>query len=221
MCVLVSYILTSRVSIFHVSETRITGMFRILFGGCLSCALSVYWRLRKIAYGHWHQKQYVHTRVQIHISIRPYLYIHICRYIFCSLLPFNCKNINIDLNNTNIQFTKTIVKIFKNVIKIYIHSVVFMRCMFRPHRGIFRQRTLNESDALCTLSIVLLKCVFIIIIIIIIIINFGIVCCLFFLSFVLLALCNPFGVPPLGLYVSYFDLCSLWDAKLILINSLF
>jgi hypothetical protein len=34
---------------------------------------------------------------------------------------------------------------------------MFMRYMFRPHRAIFRQHTVKESSALCTLSIVLLK----------------------------------------------------------------
>jgi hypothetical protein len=44
----------------------------------------------------------------------------------------------------------------------------------------------KESTALCTLSIVLLKDV--------IIINFGVIGCLFFLSFVLRPLCAPLGV---------------------------
>jgi hypothetical protein len=39
---------------------------------------------------------------------------------------------------------------FKHVSEIYIHSM-FMRCMFRPHRAIFRQHMINESTALhCT-----------------------------------------------------------------------
>jgi hypothetical protein len=45
-----------------------------------------------------------------------------------------------------------------------------MRNMFRPHRAIFRQHIINESTALCTLSIVLLKYI----IVIIIIIKFGV-----------------------------------------------
>jgi FtsH-binding integral membrane protein len=62
---------------------------------------------------------------------------------------------------------------------------------------------LRNPIALCTLSIVLVKYV-------VIIINFGVIGCLFFLSFILRPLCGPLGVPLFWLCVSCVDMCSLY-----------
>jgi hypothetical protein len=76
-----------------------------------------------------------------------------------------------------------------------------MRYMFRPHRAIFRQHIIKESTALCTLPIVVLKYV-------VVIISFGVMGCLFFLSFVLRPLCAPLGVPHHVLICVYEQLTS-------------
>jgi hypothetical protein len=83
-----------------------------------------------------------------------------------------------------------------------MHSV-FMRYLFWSHRAIFRQHTFKEFTALCTLSIVFLKYV------VTIIINFGVIGCLFFLSFVLRPSVPHWMCRSLG-RVSCVDLCSLY-----------
>jgi hypothetical protein len=68
---------------------------------------------------------------------------------------------------------------------------MFMLYMFRPHGHPQATHLFKESTALCTLLVVLLKYV-------IIFINFGVIGCLFLLSYVLQPLCAPFGVCCLG-----------------------